>query len=98
MSIIKNGTNKHWEISGLGAKINLMAIFLVLYGIFLVIWLIWALIITYHFYKYRFPDKTVATYLITFWAFSGLILIISMISILQADWKATPDFFKIIGV
>ncbi|MEI7690239.1 MAG: hypothetical protein WCI63_01280 [bacterium] len=75
-----------------------MAIFLVIYGIFLLIWLIWSLIISYHFYKFRFPDKQADTYLISFWFFCGIILLVSVIVISQADWKSTPDFFTIFGV
>ena len=74
-----------------------MAIFLVVYGIFILIWLIWALIITYHLYKFRFPDKSANTYLISFWLFSGLILIVSAVAIVQADWKATPDIIRMLG-
>jgi len=74
-----------------------MAIFLVIYGIFLLIWLIWSLIITYHFYKYQFPDKQANTYLISFWVFSGLILLISAVAISQSDWRTTPDLFMILG-
>jgi glucan phosphoethanolaminetransferase (alkaline phosphatase superfamily) len=67
-----------------------MAIFLLVYIIFLIIWLIWSLISTYHLFKYRFPNSNVTSFLLSYWLASVFILVISVLFIARADWTTVP--------
>lgn len=71
-----------------------MAIFLLIYVLFLIMWLVWSGILVYHTIKYRFPQDTESKlFLIAFLAASIIILIVSFIAIGRADWLTLPKVF-----
>ncbi|MFA5197187.1 MAG: hypothetical protein WC437_02055 [Patescibacteria group bacterium] len=71
-----------------------MAIFLVIYTIFLIIWLIWSSISTYHLVKYGLPNSNTNFYLYGYCFISALVLTISVLYIAKADWTTVPRLFK----
>ena len=75
-----------------------MAIFLLIYVLFLITWLSWSAVITSVFLKYRYPDKFALKYLAAYWIVSLIILVVTLIFILRADWVTVPSFFKSMGV
>ncbi len=73
---------------------RIMIIFLLLYLAFVLIWLVWASVLTYHFFKFRFPNDLSIIFLAAFWTTSILILFTSFIFVANGNWDSTPQVIK----
>jgi hypothetical protein len=70
-----------------------MAIFLLIYVLFIIMWMVWSGVLVYHTLKYKFPDDESKIFLGLFLALSVVILIVSFIAISKADWLTIPKVF-----
>jgi len=75
-----------------------MYVFLIAYILIVILWFIWALILSYHLVKYHFPKDNSKIFLEIFWGVSLFILVVSVLFIVQADWSATPSVYKIFKI
>ena len=75
-----------------------MAIFLLLYVVVLLLfWASWAGALTFLLLKHRLPDNEGVVHLSIFWIASAVIIIISIIFIMRADWVTVPSFMQFLG-
>jgi hypothetical protein len=70
-----------------------MAIFLLIYVIFVIIWLVWSGFLVYYTLKYKFPDDEARLFLALFIGLSVVVLLFSFIFISRADWLTVPKIF-----
>ena len=75
-----------------------MAIFLLIYIVVCLIWFLWAGILSYLIFRYRYPDNMGPIHLAIFWAVSIVIFAISVSFILRGDWVTVPDMLKTAGL
>lgn len=75
-----------------------MAIFLLIYVLFIIVWLAWSATITYVLLKYHYPDNIWPTRLGIYWAVSAVFLVVSIVFIAKADWVSVPGFIASMGV
>jgi len=75
-----------------------MAIFLLIYVLFMIVWLAWSATITYVILKYHYPDNIGLSRLGIYWAVSIVFLVVSIVFIARADWVTVPNFIASMGV
>lgn len=71
-----------------------MAIFLLIYVIAMLVWFAWSLGLTFLLIKHKLPDGYGRIHLIIYWALMGVIVLVSIIFIMRADWVTVPTLFK----
>lgn len=71
-----------------------MAIFLLLYVFFMFAWLGWSIMLTYLLIKHKLPGNFEKIHLIIYWGLMFVIITISVIFILRADWVSVPPLFQ----
>ena len=74
-----------------------MIVLLIIYLLVLISWLIWALILSYHLLKYKFPHDSAKIYLEVFWAVCLFVVVVSVIFAVKADWSTDQTLFKLFG-